>query len=115
MRNHLSENAERARRESDFHDALTPNAKAQVGFYDVGANWHALARLFDLMGDLRGKRILEFGCGHGWLTVDLAQAGTEVHAFDISKESLKVAREYVTQKGVADRIHFKTDNAENLS
>jgi ubiquinone/menaquinone biosynthesis C-methylase UbiE len=107
--------AERIRRETEFHDERTHRPKTTVGYYDVGANWHALGRLLDLLGDLRGKKVLEFGCGQGWLTVDLARIGGEVHAFDISEESLNVAREYATQKGVGDKIHLKTDNAEALS
>ena len=57
----------RIQKESDFHDDLARNRGNDVNFYDVGANWHALKRLLDLVGDLRGKTVMEFGCGCGWI------------------------------------------------
>jgi 2-polyprenyl-3-methyl-5-hydroxy-6-metoxy-1,4-benzoquinol methylase len=40
------------------------------------------------LGDLRGKRVIEYGCGLGQLTVLLARSGAEVTAFDISSQSI---------------------------
>src|ERR1043166_3261625 len=40
----------------------------------------ALARL----GDLRGKSVLDYGCGHGMAAVVLARGGARVTAFDLS-------------------------------
>ncbi|GAB4345888.1 MAG: hypothetical protein Kow0099_26600 [Candidatus Abyssubacteria bacterium] len=111
----MPDNANRVQREAEFHDALTHKPRHEdVSYYDVGGNWFALGRLIELAGKLDGKKVLEYGCGHGWLTVDLAQPGAEVHAFDISEESLKIARQYAIKKGVAERVHFKRDNAEAL-
>jgi ubiquinone/menaquinone biosynthesis C-methylase UbiE len=107
--------AARIQRETEFHDELAHKQGSRVGIYEVGANRHAVERLQSLLGDLHGKKVLEFGCGQGWLTVDLARAGGEVHAFDISEESLNAARQYAAQEGVADKIHLKIDNAEALS
>ena len=48
---------------------------------------------FYLLGDVRGKTVLEYGCGDGENTVVLANRGARVIAFDISPELLAVAKE----------------------
>jgi len=47
---------------------------------------------FHLLGDVRGKTILEYGCGDGLNTVVLANRGANIVALDISAELLDVAR-----------------------
>jgi len=39
--------------------------------------------------------ISEFGCGTGWLTLDLARKGFDIVGYDISSKSLGIARQYV--------------------
>lgn len=39
---------------------------------------------FDLLGDVAGLRVLDYGCGHGIGGVLLAQRGAEVVAFDLA-------------------------------
>lgn len=41
-----------------------------------------------------GMRVLDLGCGAGWLTLAMAQRGADATGLDISDESLSVAREY---------------------
>ncbi len=105
----------RVEREAAFHDAGVHRPKPRVAFYSDGAGRHAVERLYELLANLEGKRVLDFGCGSGWNSVDLALRGATVDGFDISQESLKVAQEYAEEKGVADRIRFRKDNAEDLS
>ena len=50
-------------------------------------NQHALKEL----GDLKGKKVLDLGCGAGESSVYLALCGAEVYACDIAEEFLKVA------------------------
>jgi ubiquinone/menaquinone biosynthesis C-methylase UbiE len=47
---------------------------------------------FHLLGDVRGKTILEYGCGDGENTVVLANRGAKIIALDISAELLAIAR-----------------------
>lgn len=47
---------------------------------------------FHLLGDVRGKTILEYGCGDGENTVVLANRGARIIALDISAELLGLAR-----------------------
>ena len=63
----------------------------------------------------RGKRVLEIGCGIGTDTMEFAQAGAEVTAVDLSRQSLDVARQRAEVFGVQDRVTFYEANAESLS
>jgi SAM-dependent methyltransferase len=55
------------------------------------ASWirPAMAKL----GDVAGKRILDFGCGHGMAAVVLARCGAFVSAFDLSPGYVAEARQ----------------------
>jgi SAM-dependent methyltransferase len=55
---------------------------------------------FARLGDLRGKRVLDYGCGHGMAAVVLARAGATVTAFDLSPGYVSEARERARANGV---------------
>lgn len=44
------------------------------------------------LGDVRGKRVLDLGCGHGWFTSQLHSAGADVVGVDGSEALLQIAR-----------------------
>jgi trans-aconitate methyltransferase len=48
--------------------------------------------LWDSLGDIRGIRILDLGCGPGWLSRQLYEAGAQVLGIDGSAELIKTAR-----------------------
>ena len=56
---------------------------------------------FAKLGDLRGRRALDYGCGHGMAAVVLARAGAEVSAFDLAPNYLAEARERAAANGVS--------------
>ena len=51
-----------------------------------------LAAASDFLGELRGRRVVELGCGLGDLTVELARAGAHVTAVDLSPRSIEYLR-----------------------
>ena len=51
-----------------------------------------IAPAFDQLGDVRGKRILDLGCGHGMASVVLARRGAVVTACDLSLGYVREAR-----------------------
>lgn len=59
-----------------------------------------LAGVTEFLGDLRGKRVLEYGCGLGKLTVMLATDGAEVTAFDLSPASIDATGRRLEANGV---------------
>ena len=54
-----------------------------------------------LLGDVRGLRILELGCGGGQTSIAFAQQGATVVGIDISDQQLRFARTLATQAGAA--------------
>lgn len=68
---------------------------------------------FHLLGDVRGKTVLEYGCGDGLNTVVLANRGAKIIALDISAELLEVARKRVEVNG-CDGVEFLIGSAHNL-
>jgi SAM-dependent methyltransferase len=68
----------------------------------------ALARL----GHLRGRRILDLGCGHGMAAVVLARRGADVVGLDLSIGYLREAQERARANGV--RIRWLVADAERL-
>jgi SAM-dependent methyltransferase len=44
------------------------------------------------LGDVRGKRVLDLGCGHGWFAGRLHARGAEVVAVDGSERLLEIGR-----------------------
>jgi ubiquinone/menaquinone biosynthesis C-methylase UbiE len=51
------------------------------------------------MGDLKGKRVLEVGCGTGEFLVLLARTGAQVTGIDVSPQSVAVAGDRLRQNG----------------
>jgi ubiquinone/menaquinone biosynthesis C-methylase UbiE len=66
------------------------------------------------LGDLRGARVLDLGCGTGFMSCIFATAGAEVDAVDVSESSLEVARWRAEISGLSDRIRFHVAPAEAL-
>jgi ubiquinone/menaquinone biosynthesis C-methylase UbiE len=48
--------------------------------------------IFQLTGDLRGKRLLDLGCGDGVYSIAASQKGAHVTGLDISESMLEAAR-----------------------
>ncbi len=49
-------------------------------------------KLFKMLGCVKGKKILDVGCGTGRYSIPLAKKGAEVHGIDISEGMLEVAK-----------------------
>lgn len=54
---------------------------------------YARPAILDLVGDVRGRRVLDAGCGSGPLVADLAERGAQVVGFDASPAMVRLARE----------------------
>src|SRR5262249_49100561 len=59
---------------------------------------------FARLGDLRGLRVLDYGCGHAMASVVLARQGAEVTAFDLSGGYLAEARRRANSNRVTIRF-----------
>lgn len=59
--------------------------------------------VYELLGELSGKVILDAGCGQGYLAHELSQRGARVTAFDGAEKLIGVAR---NQYGETEDVHF---------
>ena len=59
-----------------------------------------------LPADLRGRRVLDAGCGTGALAVEAARRGAEVVAIDLSEKLVSIAAER-QPSGLAGRIDYR--------
>ena len=53
--------------------------------------WYARPEMLRLAGDVRGRRVLDAGCGHGPLMVGLRDHGAVVAGFDLSPAMIDIA------------------------
>jgi len=67
-----------------------------------------------LLGDVRGKTVLEYGCGDGINTLILAQTGAKLKALDISPELINVARQRLRANRVTSEVEFIVGSAHEL-
>lgn len=77
---------ERTERSREFF-----NTQAVQNMPSPGQTWRALC--LGLIRLIRGRRIVDLGCGNGRLAILLAQAGNAVMGIDSSEEQIRLARE----------------------
>ena len=67
------------------------------------------------IGEIKDKKVLDYGCGTGWLGVYLAKKyGARVEGFDISEKLIEVARKRAEVNETENEIHFQSMKAERL-
>jgi SAM-dependent methyltransferase len=95
--------AQRRQNESEFHDRWAAGIDAADTLVDETftaitalENQHILSRF----GDVRGKRILDYGCGAAEGGVYLAKLGADVVGIDVSPGMLEAAQRLAARHGV---------------
>jgi 2-polyprenyl-3-methyl-5-hydroxy-6-metoxy-1,4-benzoquinol methylase len=83
-------------------------------FDDKPHPWRPYESLVRMLGNVRGKRILDAGCGDGWLSIILAKRGAYVEGFDISRSAISFAEQRAAVHDVADRCTFRMASAYEL-
>ncbi len=74
-----------------------------------GAHLAALRRL----GDFRGRRVLELGCGDGRLTPGIARDAASVLAFDPDAEAVERARQSLPAE-LAQRVSYRVASGKEI-
>ena len=69
----------------------------------------------DLIGEVRGKYVLDVGCGRGGLTVALAKRGAHVTAIDTSDEGVARTLELAKAVGVDERVRAEKSSAMDIA
>jgi SAM-dependent methyltransferase len=112
------------RAEQNWHDVLfasrqqrdlvvLPSIRKRYTFPSRNPRFQ-LEFMFKAIGDIRGKRVLVFGCGDDSTTVLLALKGAEVWAFDLSEQAIRLQQKMARANGVDDRIHLIVGAAEEF-
>jgi len=89
---------------------VKPMSKANLDRYAF-PRWPHLfpkEKMFALVGDMNGKKILEIGCGEGIEATQLSYCGADVTCLDISNVSIDVARKRAALEGYT--IDFRIVN-----
>jgi SAM-dependent methyltransferase len=80
------------------------DADAPARWADPDISWGLFRRPegdLGLLGDLRGRDVVELGCGSAYLSAGLARAGARVIAVDLSRAQLTTARRAQDHHGPA--------------
>jgi len=103
-------------REKEFHNERfeKDTRKHLDKYYSITQNSRAL--YLDLIkSGSEGKSILEYGCGEGSFSFDLAELGAKVYGIDISEIAIEKAKFKAEQKHLTNLMHFQVMNAEELN
>jgi ubiquinone biosynthesis O-methyltransferase len=93
---------------------LGPETYSRWRASSVGAITDTLQRrlILELLGDVRGRSVLDVGCGDGDLAVELWKRGANVTGIDVSREMIEAARSRARREGA--EIEFIVAPAEGI-
>ncbi len=95
-----------------YYDRIAPRLRAVEG-----RNWHLQSRMrlvletIDRFGPRGGGRVLDVGCGGGFLLERLAERAYSGVGIDLSPESVDIANARLKEIGAADRLHAEVGSA----
>jgi len=94
----------------EFWDSVAADWDIQVGREgDPNRILNSDPVLWEFAGDVRGKRVLDAGCGTGYLSEKLHERGARVIGVDFSEKMIGIARER------APGIDFRVDSCSELA
>jgi len=77
--------------------------------------FYALEYLYHLLGDARGKTVLDYGCGAGDNSVLVANHGAQrVIGVDISPELIELAEKRLAAHNLSENAEFRVGSAHDL-
>lgn len=76
--------------------------------------FYALEYLYHLLGDARGKTVLDYGCGAGENAVLAASHGARIIGVDISPELIELAGKRLAAHNLAENTEFRVGSAHEL-
>lgn len=103
---------ERWRREAEFFDSEEysegpiPDVTIQR-YLGPAKPWMSAEFPFWVLGDVRGRTVLEVGCGDGANAILLALKGARVVGIDVSPKAIEVAAKRAALHGVSETARFE--------
>ena len=76
--------------------------------------WFPLEYAYHLLGDVRGRRVVDFGCGSGANSVHLALRGAALAGLDISESLIRLGQQRLAANGVDRTARFVVGSAHDL-
>lgn len=96
-------------------DALRVSARTLARYRTPPADTlYPLEYAYALLGDVTGRRIIDFGCGSGANTVLLANRGARVWGVDISEDLIRLAQRRLEVSGQGGGAQFLVGSAHDL-
>lgn len=117
MRQWESAEISRSRIEADLTrgGALKLGAKTLARYASPpAATPYPLEYAYHLLGDVNGKRVLDFGCGSGSNSVLIARRGARVSGIDISESLVRMGNERLKDNGVSAHANLLVGSAHDL-
>jgi SAM-dependent methyltransferase len=106
----VTQYSDRQRFEKQYHDEKYSGDATSPD----GLSAELQRRFWSLIGQPRRQTILDFGCGNGWVAVQLAALENRVYGFDISPVLIERATREAAAAGVAAITTFEEMAAEDL-
>lgn len=113
---------ERAERERSAHEASQTASSGSLSDPTDGDRYlnppadtvYPLEYAFHVLGDVKGKTILEYGCGDGVNTVLLANRGARIISLDISPELTTITKQRLRTHGINSGVDVIVGSAHDL-
>ncbi|HET6893303.1 MAG TPA: class I SAM-dependent methyltransferase [Pyrinomonadaceae bacterium] len=99
---------------TNLNDLLVPEDQIQRYLDPSADTCYPLEYSYYLLGDVRGKTVLDYGCGDGANTILLARRGGHVKALDISPELIDIARQRLAVNQITGDVEFIIGSAHDV-
>jgi len=119
-----SESDPRKLEEAEFHDKLRglyEKDPKRYEYYTSNKKFYSVVQSSNafyfgwLERNAAGKRVLDFGCGNGMASLEIARFAKHVTGIDISPDSVRVATENAEAAGLGDKATFMVMDGEALT
>jgi SAM-dependent methyltransferase len=89
---------------ADFSQDLAVNPEMFAKYATPHRRWEIREMGSVLLGDVRGKKLLDLGCGMGEETMYFAKVGADVTSTDISPLGIEITKKRARYNGLEDRV-----------
>jgi ubiquinone/menaquinone biosynthesis C-methylase UbiE len=108
----MAKTADKAAEAAFFDKEYTEGSRKAVGkIYSIIRN-RRLSYEATIYDDVAGKRVLEYGCGTGSHSMEMARMGAEVVGIDISEQGIRVATERAAEANLPNATYEVMDAEE---
>lgn len=106
---------QRHKSEEIFHDEKYKHKEYFPKHYLLNPTVKIFNEMYKMIGNVSGKRVLEYGCGNGWITLELASKhNIRMDTFDISQTAIIQTKNKLIERGLEHRCTVKKMSAEEL-